>query len=113
MKKVLRRIEALLDEAVIGSVNLSEVIAKMQDRGIDDTTIDATLADLGLTVAPFDAEQATIAGKLRAATRAFNVSLGDRACLALAKQRNCPAVTGDRDWKAFAKAIGVKLEVFR
>ena len=41
------------------------------------------------------------------------MSLGDRACLALAKQRNCAAVTGDRDWKAFAKAIGVKLEVFR
>ena len=112
-EKGAARIEALLAEAVIGSVNLSEVIAKMQDKGIDETTIDATLADLGLTVAPFDAEQATIAGKLRTATRAFNVSLGDRACLALAKQRNCSALTGDRNWKAFAKAIGVKLEVFR
>ena len=112
-EKGAARIEALLAEAVIGSVNLSEVIAKLRDKGIDETTIDATLADLGLTVAAFDVEQATIAGKLRTATRAFNVSLGDRACLALAKQRNCAAVTGDRDWKAFAKALGIKLEVFR
>ena len=107
------KIEAMLPEAVIGSVNLSEVIAKMQDKGIDDAIIDATLADLGLAVVPFDGEQAAIAGKLRTATRAFNVSLGDRACLALAKQQNCPAVTGDRAWKEFAKQIGVKLELFR
>ena len=112
-EKGAARIEALLPEAVIGSVNLSEVIAKLQDKGIDDATIDATLADLGLTVAPFDAEQAAIAGKLRSATRAFGVSLGDRACLALAKQRGCAAVTGDREWKAFAKTIGVKLELLR
>ena len=112
-EKGATKIEALLTDAVIGSVNLSEVIAKMQDKGIDDAIIDATLTDLGLTVVSFDNEQAKVAGKLRAATKAFNVSLGDRACLALAIQSKCPAVTGDRAWKEFAKQIGVKLELFR
>ena len=112
-EKGAAKIEALLPDAVIGSVNLSEVIAKMQDKGIEDAIIDDTLADLGLAVVPFDSEQATVAGKLRAATKAFNVSLGDRACLALAIHSQRPAVTGDRAWKEFAKQIGVKLEVFR
>jgi PIN domain nuclease of toxin-antitoxin system len=112
-EKGAAKVEALLPDAVIGSVNLSEVIAKMQDKGIEDAIIDATLADLGLTVVSFDSEQATLAGKLRGATKAFNISLGDRACLALAIHRKCPAVTGDRAWKEFAKQVGVKLELFR
>lgn len=106
-------VEALLPDAVVGSVNLSEVIAKLYDKGFDDATIAATLADLGLNVRPFDHDQAVIAGKLRNATRDHDVSLGDRACLALAKHSGGVAVTGDREWQAFAKAIGVKLDVFR
>ena len=107
------RVEDLLPDAAIGSVNLSEVIAKLQDKGFDDPTIDATLADLGLNVRPFDHDQAVIAGKLRTATRDFNVSLGDRACLALALQTGSVAVSGDRDWAQFADVIGVKLDLFR
>ena len=107
------RVEDLLPDAAIGSVNLSEVIAKLQDKGFDDTTIDATLADLGLNVRAFDHDQAVIAGKLRTATRDFNVSLGDRACLALALQTGSVAVSGDRDWAQFADVIGVKLDIFR
>lgn len=107
------RIEALLADASISSVNLSEVVAKMLDKGFDDTTIDSTLTDLDLRVRPFDGVQAVIAGKLRPATREHNVSFGDRACLALAKHDDCVAVTGDREWRVFAEEIGVKLDIFR
>lgn len=91
-------VQAVLDEARISAVNLSEVVAKLQDRGVPDTEIDDILLDLDLTVVPFDAEQAVRAGKLRTITRGEGLSLGDRACLALAMSSGATALTTDRAW---------------
>ena len=103
----------VLDASALCALIFDEKGAAKVEALLPDAVIDATLADLGLTVVSFDSEQATLAGKLRGATKAFNVSLGDRACLALAIHRKCPAVTGDHAWKEFAKQVGVKLELFR
>ena len=73
-------------------------MAKLQERGAPDENIDRNIARLNLPVIPFDAAQAMAAGKLRARTRSLGLSLGDRACLALALARGLPAVTMDRDW---------------
>ena len=83
----------LLDEAQISAVNLSEVVAKLQDRGVPDAEIDEILIDLDLRGAPFDTDQAVRAGKLRAMTRGQGLSLGDRACLALAASTGATALT--------------------
>ena len=91
-------IQAVLDEAQISAVNLSEVVAKLQDRGVPDAEIDEILIDLDLRVAPFDADQAVRAGKLRAMTRSQGLSLGDRACLALAASTGATALTTDKAW---------------
>ena len=91
-------IQAVLDEAQISAVNLSEVVAKLQDRGVPDAEIDEILIDLDLRVAPFDAEQAVRAGKLRAMTRGQGLSLGDRACLALAASTGSTVLTTDKAW---------------
>lgn len=53
---------------------------------------------LRLDVVPFDAETALLAGRLRAVTRHLGLSLGDRACLALAIRENATALTADRNW---------------
>jgi ribonuclease VapC len=92
------RIEACLPDAVIGAVNLSEVIAKLQERAVPDAVIDQSIVELALTILPFDAAQADRAGKLRAATRRHGLSLGDRACLALAAERGAVALTTDGAW---------------
>lgn len=105
------RILALLPGAGIGAVNLSEVVAKLQERGVPDARIARDIAALDLAVVPFDAEQAMAAGTLRAATRGHGLSLGDRACLALAKARGVPAVTTDRGWAALD--VGVEVVVAR
>lgn len=89
----------ILPGAVIGAVNLAEVVAKLQERGVPDAQIDGDIAELDLPVIPFDAAQAMVAGKLRARTRSLGLSLGDRACLALALARRLPAVTTDRGWR--------------
>lgn len=87
-----------LGEARISAVNLSEVVAKLQDRGVPDDVVEESLAELDLLVVPFDAEQALVAGRLRGATKAAGLSLGDRACLALAAVLGATAITTDKAW---------------
>ena len=91
-------VHAVLDRAKIGAVNLSEVVAKLQERGVPDDAIDQSLADLDLTIVPFDQDQAMRAGKLLLATRHAGLSLGDRACLAVADALGAVAITTDQAW---------------
>ena len=102
-----------LAEAWISAVNLSEVVAKLQDHGVPDAVIDESLAELALHVTPFDEDQAITGGKLRRATREAGLSLGDRACLALAKSLGATALTTDRAWRGIAVAVAVEIEVVR
>lgn len=104
-----RFVEDRLAEACIGAVNLSEVIAKLQDRGVPDEVIEESLGELDLLVIPFDAAQAMLAGKLRRDTRAAGLSLGDRACLALAMSSDAIAVTTDRGWEALTIPVSIEL----
>jgi PIN domain nuclease of toxin-antitoxin system len=94
------KVREMLPGAIVGAVNLAEVVAKLQERGAPDENIDRNIARLDLSVIPFDAAHAMACGKLRAPTRGFGLSLGDRACLALAMERGLPAVTTDRAWAA-------------
>ena len=87
-----------LPDCIISAVNLSEVVAKLSDRGGDAATIEAALSALDLDIVPFEGEQARMAGLLRRQTRPFGLSLGDRACLALACLRKAAALTCDADW---------------
>jgi PIN domain nuclease of toxin-antitoxin system len=103
-------VAAVVSEAVISSVNLSEVVAKLADHGMDERDLRGLIDGLGLSVVPFDEEQAYAAGLMRPATRRAGLSLGDRACLALARLRRAPAYTTDRSWKAIG---GVKIHAIR
>jgi ribonuclease VapC len=94
-------IEGLLSRAVIGTVNLAEVVTKLQERGATGEMIDESLADLNTKIIDFDVAIAVNCGKLRNATRSKGLSLGDRACLALAAARGATAVTTDKAWKDF------------
>lgn len=96
----------ILPGAVIGAVNLAEVVAKLQERGVPDAEIGRNIAELDLPVIPFDAGQAMSAGNLRA-----RPTLGPVAwrppCLALAMARKLPAVTTDRGWMALDVGVSV------
>ena len=92
------RIEGLLSGSFVSAVNVAEVASKLVDHG---TTVDAAravLARLDLVVIPFGSEDAWPTGLLRRRTRHEHLSLGDRACLALAISMRLPAVTTDRAW---------------
>ena len=102
-------VKAVLADSSISAVNLSEVVAKMADLGMDADLIDAVLGPLQLRSVPFDAAQARAAGLTRPATRPLGLSLGDRACLALAAQLGATAMTTDRAWAALGGAPKVML----
>ena len=104
-------VEGLLDSAAISAVNLSEVQAKLVERGTPAASAWSWLIDLGLEVVDFDLPQARIAGDLRCPTRSRGLSFADRACLALAQVLQRPAVTADRAWADLE--VGVEIRMIR
>lgn len=98
-------------DAQFSSVNAAEIIAKLIDKGRSMEEAADDLASLGMPVAAFDEMMGIAAGQLRELTRNRGLSLGDRACLALAIRENAIAVTADRGWGDLD--IGCKIEVIR
>ena len=90
-----RIVEENLPEAAVSAVNLSEVIAKLSERGMPEAAIRVALEGLGLDVHPFDGASAFSAGTLRPATRGLGLSMGDRACLTLGLSLSAPVLTAD------------------
>ena len=107
------RVRVRVAEGLIGTANLAEVLAKLVDRGLPPGEAAHAVATLGLPVVPFTDAQARTSASLRSATRAAGLSLGDRACLALALERELPAVTAERRWSEIADAVGVTVEVIQ
>jgi ribonuclease VapC len=103
--------ERWMADACISAVNLSEVVAKLSERGSSAEEISNGIAEFNLDVRPFDDVQAEKAGLLRLETRRFGLSLGDRACLALAAALERTAVTTDRTWAELN--VGIAIEVVR
>ena len=101
----------LLEAATSSTVSLAEVQGKLVSRGIDpDDAWEATLSPIREAV-PFTPEQAKTAGSLIAQTSTLGLSLGDRACLALAIALKAPVYTADRLWKNLK--LGVRIHVVR
>ena len=96
-------------DGVMSAVNVSEVIAKLVDLGFAADDARRTLLAFGLTIRPFDEEQAMAAGLLRSATRKRGLSLGDRACLVLAGRERAGVLTADRAWAELDLGIDVQL----
>ncbi|MEO7223686.1 MAG: type II toxin-antitoxin system VapC family toxin [Devosia sp.] len=92
------RVSEAMRDASICSVNLAEVGARLIDLGGTRENAQRTLDVLRLAVADFDEELAWITADLRMTTRSVGLSLGDRACLALAIRDRATALTADRAW---------------
>ena len=105
------RVAERLAGSRISAVNLAELVAKLVDRGAGDGDVADVIADLGVEVVAFDADQAMRCGLLRRATREIGLSLGDRACLALCQRDGAMALTADRAWSG--ADIGIAVEVVR
>lgn len=107
---------ALIQGSAISAVNLAEVLSKLAELDeapaeINDALWRRGLLGSQLSILPLTAEDAVAIAELHVKTRSRGLSLGDRACLALARRLQLPALTADRDWARLA--VGVRIETIR
>ncbi len=99
----------LLDGAVISTVNWSEVLARYVHLDLATAGRGAAIESMGVSLAPFTSRQAEIAAGLLPLTREAGLSLGDRACLALALDVGGQPVTANRAWGLVDVGLDVTL----
>jgi len=99
----------LLANSLVSAVNLAEVHSKLVARGWDIVQAwDDSTGVMG-QILPFTTEQARTAGSLVLTTRSLGLSLGDRACLALALEHKAPVYTAERSWKNLKLDLRINL----
>jgi ribonuclease VapC len=101
----------LLSRVSVSTVNLAEVQTILVREGGDPDESSTLAVDPIPDIEPFTAEQARIAGTLVQKTSSLGLSLGDRACLALAIALEAPVYTTDRLWKKLK--LGIPIHVLR
>ena len=109
------RIEALLDsielgadvQVAISSVNWCEVLTRTRRDHHGMTAEELAAALSGVELVPFGKAAAELAAGYAQIDRVL--SLGDRACIALAKTRNATAWTADRIWALVQLDVPVEL----
>jgi PIN domain nuclease of toxin-antitoxin system len=102
-------VRPLLAGALLSAVNAAECVSSLVRDGVEPETalqgLDGTLT----RIVPFDSGLAKVTGTLIAQTKHLGLSLGDRACLALALRENLPVFTADRNWKDVNVGVDVNL----
>jgi ribonuclease VapC len=99
----------LIPDAVISSVNLAEVQTRMVRQGANAQVAWKSALSSVNTVIPFSAAHAETAGSLILKTQPYGLSLGDRACLALALSLSAPVYTADRAWAQVQVGVEIRL----
>lgn len=100
---------ALSEGAAISAVNLAEVHSTLVSSSAASDEIVARMKAVGLYVVPFEEADAAEVGRLRALTRKLGLSLGDRACLALARRLHGAVLTTDGGMRAASVEVDVRL----
>lgn len=105
------QVEPILEAnlGVISSVNYAELASKLVDKGMPLEVVISAIENLELTFVAQDEQQAQVNAELRPLSKAFGLSLGDRACLALGLVQNLPVMTVDRVWQDVPCKVIVKV----
>ncbi|MEX0749412.1 MAG: type II toxin-antitoxin system VapC family toxin [Dehalococcoidia bacterium] len=106
-----QRAIAAIQTAIISSVNFAEVASHLAKSGVSLDEIKSVLSSFALPTIDFNMEQALEAARLHPLTVRQGLSLGDRACLALAVLRGLPVMTADRKWASVD--IGIEIVLVR
>jgi ribonuclease VapC len=100
---------AVLENAVVSAVNYAEIVGKLIERGATLEEAQGALNAIDLQVVAYDEGLAERTGELVHATRRLGISLGDRACIALAERERAPAYTSDRRWSQIPCIADIRL----
>ncbi len=90
-------------------VNLAETLSTIARNGGDAVFAAAQLKLSGIEIAPVTESHAIDAAALRPLTMHLGLSLGDRLCLALARDRRLPVLTNERRWLEYDFGVPVEL----
>ena len=101
-------VRLVLDRSAMSTANWSEVCQRAIARELDVADLRDDVLGLGVQLAPMTALDAENAAILWPTTRPAGLSLGDRACLALAQRLDVPALTADRAWLDLSLSISVR-----
>jgi len=105
-------LEDVVANAVISSVNLSEVISVLSRSMVPKEKIEEIINSSITDVIPFSRGEAILSGELINQTKAFGLSLGDRACIATGILYNLKVYTTDQIWRKL-DLKGLKLVLVR
>lgn len=106
--------EILEQTSVMSVVNWAETLSWFTARDQNPVTIIQTLEAKGLLgglleILPMTEEDALNIARLRPLTKAYGLSLGDRACLSLGLKLSVPVLTADRVWAELQVGVEVLL----
>jgi len=101
-------VSSVLGDAMISAVNFAEAVSKLALRGSQIQEALSELTDAEVEVVDFDRKLAEATGLLAVFTRKRGLSLGDRACLALARREKTTALTADRAWDNIDLGIDIQ-----
>lgn len=101
--------------AAISSVNLIEAATALLRRGSSPAEVEHSLRALPFTVEPWTEALVWSGLDLSPLAWTAGISLGDRACLTLARALNRTALTADAAWLSFGSRLSppVTVELFR
>lgn len=102
------KIAPRLPQGLMSVINLAETLSKIaMNKGDPDFAL-AQLKQAGITFVPVNEAQIIDAAVLRPLTAHLGLSLGDRLCLALARERRLPALTTERRWLEYDFGVPVE-----
>jgi PIN domain nuclease of toxin-antitoxin system len=104
-------VRPIVHGALLSTVNLAEIHTRMLDHGAQPHQAWSWVNGLQCEFCYFTDEHARVAAELRSVTKPYGLSLGDRACLALAIDRKAKVYTTDRAWKSLS--LGIEIKVIR
>ncbi len=107
------KVRAVLAGSALSTGSLAEIVGHFARNGAAEPDIRRVLEPLPVGLVGFDDELAFAAGLLLPATRPAGLSIGDRACLALALRLGVPALTADHSWERVAAIVGVEIDLIR
>ncbi|MEY4464195.1 MAG: hypothetical protein RLZZ81_1166 [Pseudomonadota bacterium] len=93
-------IKKYMRDGVISSVNIAEVYKYcIEKQGLTEETAKILIKLSDIKIIDFCPDQALISANIIHKTKIYGLSLGDRACIALAIFKNYPILTCDTIWQ--------------
>lgn len=102
-------VDAVAHQSLMSAVNFAEVVSKFVRGGMPAGAAGAAVTMTGIRIVGLDQDDALAIGAIHRATAGAGLSLGDRACLVLARRMGLAAMTADRAWERIAATVGVEV----